>query len=172
MIWTMTFHSDTGAPGGPAVLTPEVQRAVWFLGGLIRIRAGADATARNLAVLEHQGERGYGSPVHRHLADDETFFVIDGELRVEVSGEAHAVGAGAVAFLPRQLPHGFVVTSPQARFLTLHTPAGFDRFTLAAGSPVTGTVMGPPDEVPPDPAALAELAASYGIEVVGPPLSP
>ncbi len=168
----MTFHSDPGTPSSPAVLTPEIQRAVWFLGGLIRVRAGADATVGNLAVLEHQGERGYSSPMHRHLADDETFFVIDGELRVEVSGEAHTAGAGAVAFLPRQLPHAFVVTSPQARFLTLHTPAGFDRFTLAAGTPVTGRVTVPPDEMPPDPAAVAELARSYGIEIVGPPPLP
>ena len=48
--------------------------------------------------------------------------MLDGEVRVEVGGEAHAAGPGAVAFLPRQLPHAFVVTSPQARFLTLHTP--------------------------------------------------
>jgi hypothetical protein len=88
--------------------------------------------------------------VHRHLADDETFFVLDGELRVEVGGEAHAAGAGAVAFLPRQLPHTLVVTSPQALYLTVHTPAGFDRFTLAVGTPATGTAPMPPDEVPPD----------------------
>jgi hypothetical protein len=31
-------------------LTPEAQRAVWFLGGLIRIPAGGDATGGQLAV--------------------------------------------------------------------------------------------------------------------------
>jgi len=41
---------------------------------------------------------------------------------------------GAVAFLPRQLPYAFVITSSESRFLTLHTPAGFDRFVLAAGT--------------------------------------
>lgn len=55
--------------------------------------------------------------------------MLDGELRVDVGGQTSAAGAGAVAFLPRQLPHAFVVTSPQAGFLTLHTPAGFDKFT-------------------------------------------
>ncbi len=60
-----------------------------------RVRAGEDATAGKLANLEHQGERGYSSPMHRHLADEETFFVLDGEVRVEVHGEVHAAGAGA-----------------------------------------------------------------------------
>jgi hypothetical protein len=100
------------------------------------------------------------------------FFVLDGELRVEVGGEAHAAAAGAVAFLPRQLPHALVVTSPQALYLSVHTPAGFDRFTLAVGTPATGTAPMPPDEVPPDPAALAAMASSYGIEIVGPPPTP
>jgi quercetin dioxygenase-like cupin family protein len=39
--------------------------------------------------------------------------VFEGDLRVEVGGEASTAGPGAVAFLPRQLPHAFVVTSPQ-----------------------------------------------------------
>ena len=167
----MTFQNDD-APGTPAILTPEVQQAVWFLGALVRVRASGDATAGSLDVLEHQGERGYSSPLHRHLAQEETFFVLDGELRVEVGGEAHAAGPGAVAFLPRQLPHAFVVTSPQARFLTLHTPGGFDRFTLAAGTPAAGTTTMPPEEVPPDPAVLAAMASSYGIEIMGPPPTP
>jgi quercetin dioxygenase-like cupin family protein len=167
----MTFHDESSAPA-PAFLTPEAQRAVWFLGALVRVRACGDATAGQLAILEHEGERGYSSPVHRHNADEETFFVLDGELRVEVNGQAQAVGAGAVAFLPRRLPHAFVVTSPQARFLTLHTPAGFDRFTLAAGKPADAASASPVDALPPDPAALAAMASSYGIEIVGPPPTP
>jgi quercetin dioxygenase-like cupin family protein len=167
----MTFHDESRA-AAPAILTPETRQAVWFLGALIRIRAGGDATAGQLAILDHQAERGYNSPVHRHNADEETFFVLDGELRVEVNGQAQAAGAGAVAFLPRQLPHAFVVTSPQARFLTLHTPAGFERFALAAGRPAETPAAPPVDELPPDPAALAAMAASYGIEILGPPPTP
>ena len=102
----MTFENNANAMSTPATLTPEVQQAVSFLGAPVRVRTGGDSTAGSLAVLEHQAEQGYASPVHRYLADDETFFVLDGELRVEVGGEAHAAAAGAVAFLPRQLPLG------------------------------------------------------------------
>ncbi|MDV3123934.1 cupin domain-containing protein [Mycobacterium sp. 21AC1] len=167
----MTFQGD-GAPVAPAILTPETQQAVWFLGALVRIRASGDSTSGHLDLLEHHGERGYGSPLHRHLAEEETFFVLDGELRVEVGGEAHSAGPGAVAFLPRQLPHAFVVTSPYARFLTLHTPGGFDRFTVTVGTPAEDTPTMPPDDVPTDPAALAAIASSYGIEILGPPPMP
>ena len=77
----MTQH-DAGAPISPVILTPEIQQAVWFVGALVRIRTGGDATAGRFALLDHHGERGHGSPVHRHLADEETFFVLDGELVV------------------------------------------------------------------------------------------
>jgi len=100
----MTFQKNDGAPGTPAILASQVQQAVWFMGALVRVRASGENTAGCLDVLEHKGERGYSSPLHRHLAEEETFFVLDGELRVEVGGEAHAAGPGAVAFLPRQLP--------------------------------------------------------------------
>lgn len=58
----MTFH-DHEASGTPAILTPEVQEAVWFLGALVRVRASGDVTGGTLDLLEHQGERGYGSPL-------------------------------------------------------------------------------------------------------------
>lgn len=146
---------------------------VSFLGSLVHIRLGAAATGGQLAILEHHGERGYGSPVHRHQADEETFLILDGELRFEVDGHTRTVGAGSVAFLPRQLTHAFVVTSAQARFLTLHTPAGFDEFTAAAGTVVDPLLAAVPADLPhPGPAEFAALAKNYGIEILGPPPRP
>src|SRR5262249_9576183 len=146
----------------PKILTPEEQQAVSFIGMAVEIRLGGPATAGQLAILEHHGERGHGSPVHRHEADDETFLVLEGELRVEVDGQSRTAGAGVIAFLPKQLPHAFVVTSPQARYLTVHQPAGFDDFVLEAGT----------RENTPDPAELTALARKYNIEILGPPIAP
>jgi len=157
--------TDTSRAATTPVLTdPETQAAVNFLGALVRTRIGGPATAGRFAVLEHAGERGYMSPLHLHEADEETFLVLDGELRVEVGSDAHPVGAGGVALLPRGLPHGFVVVSGSARFLTLHTPAGFDRFVAEVGTPLTVPAEGP------DPAELTRIAAKHGIQIVGPPL--
>jgi quercetin dioxygenase-like cupin family protein len=167
----MTEQSSLHVPSVPAILTPEAQQAVWFLGALIRVRVGGDATGGTLAVLQHQGGRGYSSPLHRHDADEETFLVLEGELRVEVDGQSRNAGPGTAALLPRKLPHAFVVTSPQAVFLTIHTPAGFDQFTLEAGAAANATEP-PSADLPPDPAALAAMASRYGIQILGPPPSP
>lgn len=46
------------------------------------------------------------------------------------------------------------------RLLTIHTPAGFDQFALAAGTSVGATRAPRIDELPPDPAALI---GRYGV---------
>lgn len=156
----------------PVITTGDTQRAVQFLGGLVRVRAQAADTAGAYALLEHTGERGYMSPLHLHESDEETFLILDGTLRVEVGNEVRSVGTGGLALLPRGLAHGFVVTSPTARFLTLHTPGGgFDAFVEEAGVPFDGLV--PPDAGPGlDPEELQRMAAAHGIQIVGPPLVP
>lgn len=148
----------TTDPLPPVIVEPADQRAVWFLDVLTRVRIDGAATGGALSVLEHQEERGHATPLHRHDIADETFLMLDGTLRVEVDGESYTAGAGALAFLPRKRTHRFIVTSPTAHFLTLHTPAGFEDFVTTA----------PPGA---SPAALKELAASYGIEILGPPLT-
>ncbi|MPY30168.1 cupin domain-containing protein [Streptomyces adustus] len=166
----MTAFSTPAEFISPTVLAPEEQKAVWFLGALVTQRVSSESTGGALAVLEHRGERGYSSPLHRHDDDDETFLVLDGELRVEVGGEKRSAGPGSIVVLPKALPHAFVVTSPTARFLTLHTPGGFDTFTLQAGSPAAPPYLVMPSDLPPlDPAELAKAAASFGIEILGPP---
>jgi hypothetical protein len=42
---------------------------------------------------------------------------------------------------------------------------------MSRSSPAPFPFEQPPDELPPDPAALAATAASYGIEILGPPPS-
>ena len=150
----------------PSFTTPDTQRAIDFLGAVERIRVGGEHTAGELAVHDVEATRGHGSPMHRHALATETFFVLDGTLRVVVDDEEAVADAGSVAVLPPRRTHGFVVVSPRARYLTIHTPAGFDAFVEAAGAPA-GHPAGPSD-----PDTLTRLAAEHGIEIVGPPPLP
>jgi quercetin dioxygenase-like cupin family protein len=157
---------------GSVISGPEVQAAIWFLGALSQVRVSGAQTGGDFALADHRASRGNASPVHVHDRDDETFFVLDGELRVFVGEEEHAAGPGTVAVLPRRLRHAYVVTSATARFLTLHSPAGFERFAAEVGEPAQALTLPPPPAGPPDSAALAQAAARHGITVLAPPPQP
>jgi quercetin dioxygenase-like cupin family protein len=156
----------------PVFTDSETQTAVWFLGALVRIRAGGEHTAGGFALLDHQAERGYGAPLHVHEREDETFFVLEGTVRFVTGDDERTGGPGTLGVLPRGLPHAFVVTSPTARLLTMVTPAGFEGFVTGAGEPAASPTLPPPADGPPDLAALAALGSRYGVEIVGPPPAP
>jgi quercetin dioxygenase-like cupin family protein len=152
----------------PAFMGTDTQQAYWFLGSLVDFRVTGENTGGSLAVLEHRNERGYAPPVHRHLLADETVVVLEGEMRAEVGGESFTAGAGGAVFLPRLIAHSFVITSPEARYLTLHTPTtGFEAFTREAGILDDGS--GRPAQGPPTPEELRRIATKHGIEIIGPP---
>jgi len=151
---------------------PDTQAAIWFLGALSQLRVTGEQTGGAFALADHLARRGNASPVHVHDRDDETFFVLDGELRVYVGEEDHTAGPGTVAVLPRRLRHAYVVTSATARFLTLHTPAGFERFAAEVGETARALTLPPPPAGPPDFAALAQAAARHQITILAPPPEP
>jgi quercetin dioxygenase-like cupin family protein len=149
----------------PYIAAPEDQAAVRFLGHIARIRLGGQDSAGELAIVDSDMPRGSASPVHRHVRAAETFFLLEGTMRVRVGEEDFSVGAGTVAVLPKLIDHAFLVTSEHARLLSLHTPAGFDEFVMNAGHPPELT------DATTDPEELASIAARFGIEIVGPPMT-
>ena len=153
----------------PIVAGPGEGEALWFLGVLATIKASAETTDGTVAVIEHLAPQGAGSPLHVHSREDEWFYVIEGELTLWVGGETIVAPAGSFVFGPKGIPHTFMVSSEEARFLLVAEPAGFDRFMRAAGEPAPRLEIPPPPTEAPDVAALTALAAEYGIEIIGPP---
>ncbi|HVW18753.1 MAG TPA: quercetin 2,3-dioxygenase [Solirubrobacteraceae bacterium] len=162
--------STTGSHAvAPIALQPGDGEAHWFFGCLVTAKATERSTAGRVAVLEHLAPRGAGSPLHVHHAEDEWFYVIEGELTVHVGGTTVVLPAGGFAYGPRDVPHTFLVSSEQARFLLVTEPAGFDGFVREVGEPAPRLEIPPPAAEPPDVEAIARVAAGYGIEILGPP---
>ena len=148
----------------PSFTTPDQQPVLSFLGSPERLLLAGHDTGGEFALFESSGHRGHTAPAHRHLHASETFIVLDGDLLIQVGDEQRVAGAGDTAVLPRGLPHTFVVLSPSARYMTLHTPAGFDDFVHAVSDLAAGGEA-------PDRAALVAAAAAHGIEILGPGLA-
>lgn len=153
----------------PIALQPGEGDARWFLGFLVTIKSTAETTNGRVAVVEHLGTRGLGSPLHAHRNEDEWFYVTEGELTFWVGGEIVVAPAGSFVYGPRDIPHTFLVSSAEARFLLVSEPAGFEGFVRALSEPAEALTLPPPSLQPPAPELMIATAAEYGIEILGPP---
>lgn len=153
-----------------APASADTSDAYWFIGELIRIRIAGDETDDRFAFAEHTGARGVETPWHVQPNDDEAWYVVEGQLSFWIgSSDAPPVtaGPGATILAPRGTPHAFRVDSALARYVTVHTPAGHDRFYRDAGHPAPDLVLPPPG--PPDMPRLMQACDRHGIEILGPP---
>jgi quercetin dioxygenase-like cupin family protein len=152
----------------PAALQLERPQPLWFIDNLVHVHIDGDTSGGSFALLEMRGPRGDMPPLHVHGRDDETFYVLDGELSLFVGGRQLILGAGQAALAPRAVPHSYRVESEEARWLLITTPAGLDSFVREVAEPAPAEEL-PAAGRPQDPAVLAEAAAKVGIEILGPP---
>ena len=106
-----------------------------------------------------------GPPLHRHSREDEWFYVLDGQVTMEVDGRRSVLSTGGSAFVPRGTAHAFQNFGPAgARLLVMVTPGGFDQFfgaLSALNKPLPA----------PDFIRTEQIMKEYGLELLGPPLS-
>jgi quercetin dioxygenase-like cupin family protein len=155
------------------VVPPGEGEHLDFLNHLATIKVPGAASG-SMSAVEFLGPRGFGPPQHRHEDEDELFVVLDGELRFFAGGDEMVGGAGALAHLPRTVPHTFQVMTETARFVVVTAsgtaPPRFDAMVSALGSPTDRPVIPEPSYI--DPSRVAEVCAAHGIEIVGPPPPP
>lgn len=166
----MSAVHDT--PVTPFGLRRDEGEALWFLDFLAVIKASTATTGGRVAVIEHVATQGAGSPLHVHRREAEWFYVLEGELRIWAGGHVIEAPQGSFVFGPPDVPHTFTVVSPEARFLLVTEPAGFEAFIRACAEPAPTVTLPRGAGQPRDPAELAAIAAAHGIEILGPPGNP
>jgi quercetin dioxygenase-like cupin family protein len=138
---------------------------LWFLHNLATVHVNEPT----LSIVELTGAPGDTPPLHLHADEDETFYVLDGEVTLHIARRDPVVlGAGQAAFAPRGVPHVYVVTSATAaRWLGTSTGHQFASFVEALSTPAATPTL--PSDVEIDPGHVAAVAARHGIELLGPP---
>ena len=131
------------------------------------IHAGREETGGSLSLIEQRIPSGFASVWHTHLDEDESFFIIEGELTITIGDRSLVVGPGQYAFGPRGVPHGFRVTGKEtARLLLLTSGPRFADFIAETSDPAEDATPGKPGE--PDLARLFAAAERHGLALLGP----
>lgn len=91
---------------------------MWF-------KATAATTNGRFSLMERTlPAGGRMPPPHRHVGNEEAYFVLDGTVEFHVAGDVRRLGPGTFVLVPSGEDHTFGNTSEApARLLVLHAPA-------------------------------------------------
>jgi quercetin dioxygenase-like cupin family protein len=144
----------------PLVLPRGEGEPLDVIGDRQTVKVSAEATDGAFVLVENLNEPGVSIPMHVHHDEDETFYVVSGQVEFTLADGPVVAEAGTTVFLPKGTPHAFrVVGDGPARMLTLLVPGRLEGLFRELAALPPG---------PPDPARLAEMSAPYGIEFLPP----
>ena len=146
-----------------------MDHSVWYNGALVTFLATGEDTHGRFALIEVVGRRANVPPPHIHHREDETFYVLEGEIVVSVGDRTIKGTPGTMIFFPRDVRHSFTIESEHYRILILVTPAGFEAWFREFSVPAPAMTLPPANE----PAygevqRMLEAAPRYGLEFVLP----
>ena len=126
---------------------------MWF-------KATGSATHDRFSLMERTlPPGGRMPPAHRHGANEEAYFVLDGTVEFHVADEVFSGDTGTFVLVPAGEAHTFGNSSDKgARLLVLHAPA-LDRYF----ADLEGLWSSP---IPPDRSAELDLMRRHGMEPV------
>jgi mannose-6-phosphate isomerase-like protein (cupin superfamily) len=161
-------NSRLPAVGTPYLLAAGDGQDLWFLGNLVTWKATGEQTHGQLTIAEFVHPAGFAPPLHRHLREDEIFYILSGTAEFCCKGERLRAAAGDFVLLPAGEPHAFLVGNGEPlHALQITTPSGFEHFAAAAGKSATERRL--PDPAPLDQAALGRAATLHGMQILGSP---
>ncbi len=167
------FGTNLGPMTSPAQILhvrPGEGAAFSAVGDVYRILATGEQSGGLYALTEARVLPGGGPPPHIHHCEDESFFVMEGEITFTVNGRTTVAGPGSFVQGPRGIPHAFQnAGSVPARMLILVTPPGFENFLAEMAHPVPSFDSPPLPVTPADIEKLLRVAPKYGIEILPPP---
>ena len=173
------FSSQAGSEGplqdplsvGPAnggfTVAPGASRpgkSVPLGGYAVSVRVSGDDNGGGFALFEVPAVPDSGPPLHMHHIENECFYVLDGQLQVQIASEVVLIDAGGSVYAPRMVPHTWqTVGGKPVRFLSFAQPAGhLEAFLVDLSTSLRQGIQ--------DPVSMKALFERYEMEVKGPPL--
>ena len=99
--------------------------------GTLRVLVPSSATEGRFSVVELTEHPPYRAPAHVHPEMDESFYVLEGTLALELEGRSHRLPAGSFVHIPRGTVHAQGSTDDRpVRLLTTLSPGAFEQFFL------------------------------------------
>ncbi|CAM2932972.1 Quercetin 2,3-dioxygenase [Methylobacterium mesophilicum] len=137
---------------------------LWFTTARLTIHLSQKDNADGLTLIEHHMAEGFSVPLHVHRDEDESFYILQGEVRMQIEHEVRRLTLGDALTVSGGTPHSLRVVSSEARFLSM-TTGRFEGMIRSLARPAKNEGL-PPQAEPTaeEVAALIAVCAAHGIE--------
>jgi len=151
-------------------VSPGEGAAFSAAGDVYRVLAGGDQTGGVYALSEIRVSPNNGPPPHVHSREDESFFVLEGEVTFQIGAETIVAKPGTFIQGPRGIPHAFRNNGEgAARMLVFVAPPGFEKFVNEFAQPVPSFDSPAISMDQKEVERLLAAAPKYGIQILPPP---
>ena len=106
----------------------DPESSVWYLGCLFTVLADSEETGGQYGLIESLSPKGTEPPRHVHSREDETFYLLEGEITFFIGEETYEATPGTFVSAPRGLPHSYTFDTEVIRMLVFVAPGGFEDF--------------------------------------------
>lgn len=141
------------------VVSADTVPGYWMLDILWSPLVSTEQTKGAYSLMEQLMPAKSGPPLHIHDHGDEVFYILDGEMALQLSDEVIVGKAGQLVRIPAGTPHAFVVQSDTAKVLNIYMPGMLDMAIAMLGTPATGRRLpASEDQRPPAPEQQTQFA--------------
>jgi mannose-6-phosphate isomerase-like protein (cupin superfamily) len=112
------------------VLTPGEGETLRAAGTTTTFKVKSEETNGRFSFAEYQlPPRFGGPPPHVHREFEHAWYVLSGELQVQLGEETMQMGPGAFVYVPKGVPHTFANPgSEPVRMIAIDTPGGLEPY--------------------------------------------
>ena len=140
-------------------------RMYWGPGDRYTFLVTGEESGGSMFALDCLVGAGGGPPPHRHLAEDELFYIVEGEISFTANAETRAVRAGESVFVARGTAHSYRnVGGAPARMVAVYTPSGMEGWFREVFIPVEDPTADPPPVTPELIQRMLEAGPRYNVE--------
>jgi len=150
----------------PLVRPSNEGKTLAVLGDVYRFLATGEETDGQYACFEAIVAPGGGPPPHSHSREEESFYILEGEITFLIGDNWVVAKEGAFANMPKGVTHCFKnATDKPARMLVSVAPAGLEKMFFEFGVPVSAGTTSAPLPTQAEIEKLLAIAPGYGIEL-------
>ena len=133
-----------------ALHTPAInnlERSLWFGPNLITILARSCEVNGAFSLLKNVLRQNFEPPLHVHTREDESQYILEGEIMFSVGDECIHAKPGDYVHLPKNVPHTFKLITKTATILLI-TPGGFEEMFITCSRPALCLALPPVNNKP------------------------